>query len=276
MEEGSVSTVQSSWRSAACDPILWNTLDLSTVESNFIKIPQEPYVYVHARSHKTLTRLLKISLSLSTGCITNLIFHYNLYFNDEQLNYTAQRSPRVRRLVMPAWNRIKIAAICRAIRRWPELVSMTMPSITEPSYVMEEISLSCQNFSQLKIMGPFGMIFASSLTTYLPGLKVLSLQFSLVYKDALVHILDDLPQLEVLNISHCVLLEINPPPFPRRIIKHTHPVILSKASRLREFYYCTNEFCIMCQRARNDEGLMRWYKYEEGLWKSDAVKCLAL
>jgi hypothetical protein len=43
------------------------------------------------RSDKTLTRLLKISLSLSRGNLTSLIFHFNLHVNDEQLTYTAER-----------------------------------------------------------------------------------------------------------------------------------------------------------------------------------------
>ncbi|KAJ8529093.1 hypothetical protein K7X08_035928 [Anisodus acutangulus] len=28
----------------------------------------------------------------------------------------------------------------------------------------------------------------------------------------------------------------------------------------------------MCQRTRNDEGLMRWYNYEEDIWKVDEVR----
>ena len=86
-----IAHVCSSWRMACCDPLLWKTLDLSMMRSNFIKIPLEPYVYVGARSDKTLTHLLKISLSLSQGNIMTLIFHFNLYVSDDQLTYTAER-----------------------------------------------------------------------------------------------------------------------------------------------------------------------------------------
>lgn len=86
-----IAHVCSAWRLACCDPLLWKTLDLSMLKSNFIKIPLEPYVYVDGRSDKTLTRLLKISLNLSQGNITSLIFHFNLYVSDEQLTYTAER-----------------------------------------------------------------------------------------------------------------------------------------------------------------------------------------
>ena len=86
-----IAHVCSTWRLAACDPLLWKTLDLSMLKSNFIKIPLEPYVYVDGRSDKRLTKLLKIALNLSRENILTLIFHYNLYVSDDQLTYTAER-----------------------------------------------------------------------------------------------------------------------------------------------------------------------------------------
>ena len=60
-------------------------------------------------------------------------------------------------------------------------------------------------------MGPFHINIASSLATFLPKLKVLSLRCSMLYKDALILNLDRLQHLEVLNMSHCFLVE-GPPP----------------------------------------------------------------
>ncbi|KAF3959708.1 hypothetical protein CMV_015505 [Castanea mollissima] len=271
-----IAHVCSAWRMACCDPLLWKTLDLSMMKSNFIKIPLEPYVYVDGRSDKILTRLLKISMSLSRGNITTLIFHFNLFVSDEQLTYTAERCPQLRRLVLPAWNRIKKTGICKAIRAWKDLESLTMPGIANPPYLMEEISKNCKNFRELKIMGPCDKFFASTLATFLPTLKVLSLRCSMLYKEALIIILDSLPHLEVLNISHCLLIEVLPPPGPKKVVSEIDQSIIEKASRLREFLTCMNDSCTMCQRTKIDEGLMRWYRYEEGLWKADEVKSLAL
>lgn len=271
-----IAHVCSAWRFACSDPLLWKTLDLSMLKSNFIKIPLEPYVYVDGRSDKTLTRLLKISLSLSRGNITTLIFHFNLYVSDDQLTYTAVRCPKLKRLVLPAWNRIKKTGICKAIRVWKDLESLTMPSIANPPYFMEEISRNCKNFSELKIMGPCDILCASTLVRCLPKLKVLSLRCSLLNKDALLIILDGLKHLEVLNISHCLLIEVPPHPAPKRVVRELDPCILERASRLRLFRTCMEDSCLMCERTRNDEGLMRWYKYEEDLWKVDEVCSLAL
>ncbi|KAL2454303.1 F-box/LRR-repeat protein [Abeliophyllum distichum] len=270
-----IGQVCSTWRSAACDPLIWKTLDLSMLKSNFIKTPSEPYVYVDGPSDKTLTRILKIALSLSHGSITTLIFHYNLYVSDDQLTYTAERCPRLKRLVMPAWNRIKKTGICKAICMWEDLESLTMPSISNPPYLIEEIAKNCKKFTELKIMGPCHIYFASTLAAFLPNLKILSIRCSMIFKDALNIILDDLKELEVLNISHCVLIE-QPPPSPRRVLKELDESILEKAKRLRRFIMCMSDSCIMCQRTRNDEGLIRWYKYEADFWKVDEVKSLAI
>ncbi|CBI31784.3 unnamed protein product, partial [Vitis vinifera] len=269
------------WRMAACDPFLWKTLDLTKLESHFIKIPLEPYVYVSDQSDKSLTRLLKISLNLSQGNIRSLIFHFNLYLNDDQLTYIAERCPRLRRLVLPAWNRIKKSGICKAIRMWKDLESLTMPSIENPPYLMEEISKNCNNFRELKIMGPCHVFFANTLVAFLPRLKILSLRCSVLLKEALLSILEGLKHLEVLNISHCLLIDsqrMNAQPLPpmKRVMKELDESILKAASRLREFLTCMNDSCTMCERTINDEGLMRWYKYEEGLWKTDEATSLAL
>lgn len=151
-----------------------------------------------------------------------------------------------------------------------------MPTIANPPYLMEEISKNCKNFSKLKIMGPCNIFFASTLATYLPKLKVLSLRCSIVDKEALIFILDTLQHLEVLNISHCLLIEVLPPPASRRVVGEIDQSIRERASRLREFLTCTKDSCIMCKRTKNDDGQIRWYRYEEGLWKADEVSSLAL
>ncbi|KAI3704880.1 hypothetical protein L1987_75109 [Smallanthus sonchifolius] len=266
----------STWRHAACDPMLWQTLDLSMMSSNFIKIPLEPYVYVNARSDKQLTKLLKISLNLSRGSIKTLIFNFNLYVCDAQLTYTAERCPNLKRLVLPAWNRIKKTGICKAISMWKDLESLTMPSIVNPPYFMEEVSKHCKKFSELKIMGPCDILFVQTLIRCVPNLKVLSLRCSTVYLDALLLILDGLKNLEVLNISHCLIVDAQPPPATRKLVEKLDDSVLEKGSRLKEFFTCMDDSCTMCEITRRDEGLIRWYRYEEGLWKQDEVKSLAV
>lgn len=247
------------------------------MRSHFIKIPLEPYVYVERRSDETLTRVLKLSMNLSWGSTKTLIFHFNLFVSDEQLTYTAERCPGLRRLVLPAWNRIKKTGICKAIRIWKDLESLTMPSIANPPYLMAEIAKNCKNFTELKIMGPFESLFANTLISLLPSLRVLSLRCSAINRDALIAILDGLPNLELLNISHSYIVDPARGPQQRRVIRELDQTILEKAARLKKFLTCMEiETCVMCQRTEKDEGILRWYKYEEGQWKADEASTLHL
>ncbi|URE04108.1 F-box LRR-repeat protein [Musa troglodytarum] len=250
-----VSRVCRSWRLACSDPFIWNTLDLGLLQSNFIQTRASPYIWVDERSDKRLTRILRVAMALSRGNIT---------------------SPHLKRLVMPAWNRITKVGICQAIRRWENLESLTMPSIAHPPYIMEEISRSCKNFSQLKVMGTFDMHFASAIATNLQKLKVLSLRCSMITKEALLYILNRMDNLEVLNISHCLLLEALATSGRKQVRSELDPSILQKAARIREFFHCQSSSCTTCKRMIEDEGLMRWYRYEDWFWRRDEVSTLDL
>lgn len=276
IELAPVSLVCHAWRSACSDPLLWNTLDLGLLKSNFIQTRASPYIWVDDRSDRKLMKALRIAMSLSRGTVTCLVFHFNLYMKDEHLSYIAERCPHLKRLVMPAWNRITKSGICHAVRIWEELESLTMPSIAHPSYIMEEISRSCKNFSQLKVMGTFDVSFASAIATNLPNLRVLSIRCSILTREALLFILDCMDHLEVLNMSHCLLLESLSSTGKKKVFRELDGNIRDKTARLREFFHCQSSSCITCDRMNRDEGLMRWYKYEDWFWREDEVCSLAL
>ncbi|WOL10129.1 hypothetical protein Cni_G18883 [Canna indica] len=276
IELSPVSGVCRSWRLACSDSFIWNTLDLGLLQSNFIPTRASPYIWVDERSDRRLTKILRMAMALSFGNVTTMIFHFNLYMKDDHLNYIAERCPHLKRLVMPAWNRITKVGICHAIQRWENLESLTMPSIAHPPYIMEEISRSCKNFSQLKVMGTFDVHFASAIAMNLPKLKVLSLRCSIITKEALLFILDHMNNLEVLNVSHCLLLEALTTSGRKQVRSGIDQTILHKASRMREFLHCQSSLCIACKRMVDDEGLMRWYKYEDWFWRRDEVNSLDL
>ncbi|KAK4737113.1 hypothetical protein R3W88_000810 [Solanum pinnatisectum] len=119
-------------------------------------------------------------------------------------------------------------------------------------------------------MTPCDILFASSLVSFLPNLKVLSVRRTELSKPALFILLEWLNKLKVLNISHCIITEDLPPPAPMKILTELDEFTLKKACRLDKFLTCISDSCIMCQRTRNDEGFMRWYKYAD-LWKVDEI-----
>jgi len=275
VELSPVSQVCRLWRSACSDPLIWGTLDFGLLKSNFIQTRVSPYIWVDDRSDKRLARILRVAMAISCGNVNCMIFHYNLYMKDEHLHFISERSPHLKRLVMPAWNRITRVGICQAIQRWQELESLTMPTIGHPPYIMEEIGRSCKNFTELKVMGSFDHQFAFAILQFLPKLKVLSLRCSKVTMDALQSLLHSMEYLEVLNISHSLLLVIASNG-RKQVVHELDGQILERASRLREFHYCQSRTCIACQRMVVDEGIMRWYRYEDWFWRRDEVRSLDL
>ncbi|XP_066386873.1 F-box/LRR-repeat protein At3g48880-like isoform X2 [Miscanthus floridulus] len=275
VELSPVSQVCRLWRSACSDPLIWGTLDFGLLKSNFIQTRASPYIWVDDRSDKRLARILRVAMAISCGNVNCMIFHYNLFMKDEHLHFISERSPHLKRLVMPAWNRITKVAICQAIQRWQDLESLTMPTIGHPPYIMEEIARSCKNFTELKIMGLFDQQFASAILQFLPKLKVLSLRCSKVSMDALQCLVNSMEYLEVLNISHCLLLVVAVNG-RKQVVHELDSQILERASRLREFHYCQSRLCVTCQRMVVDEGIMRWYRYEDWFWRQDEVRSLDL
>ena len=140
---------------------------------------------------------------------------------------------------------------------------------------MQVISTYCKNFSELKIMCPFDLDFASALIKYVPKLKVFSLRCTMVYKEALIRILDNLKHLEVLNICHCLVIHIKDTTGSITVYRELDQTIIEKGSRLREFLTCQTKPCAMCQRTFEEDGILRWYEYEQGRWREDEVKSLA-
>ncbi|KAK6802957.1 hypothetical protein RDI58_000741 [Solanum bulbocastanum] len=95
-----------------------------------------------------------------------------------------RRCPRLKRLVMPSWEKIDKQTICSAFHEWKDLESLTMPSLQKPTYVIEKIGRSCKKISELKIMTPYDILFAYALVSFLTNLNVLSVRCTELSKPA--------------------------------------------------------------------------------------------
>ncbi|KAJ0106250.1 hypothetical protein Patl1_18743 [Pistacia atlantica] len=272
-----VSRVCKSWRFACRDPLLWATLNLNRLKANSTDIlPSETCALLDNQSSWwRVMCILKNAFNLGCNNVTRLIFHYSMYINDEHLVYAAIRFPRVKHLVLPPCNQITVDGFHAAIQRWQELVSLIVPYICSPSKIMQMISANCKNFSILKVMLPFDLEFATTLFIYLPGLKVLSLRSVMVDKNALTIILKLMDGLEKLNLSHCRLIEVPRTPGPVTLFREMDNSIIAKASHLKEFCYCQELSCSICLFEHTDENFLKWYAYDEGLWREDEITSLA-
>lgn len=269
-----ISRVCNYWRLVCRDPILWGTLDFSLLKSNYITIPWQLYSRDDEPS-KRLMEILKIAFDLSRGHVTCLIFHFDMYIKDEHLIYTAERCPNLKRLILSAWSQITVDGYSKAFKMWEGLESMTIPGIIgHPSDIMEAIGKHCKNFSELKIMCPLDLDFAIAITTFLPKLRVLSLRCSILTKVALVHIINSLENLEVLNLSHCFIEYVHSLEVVS-VLEGLDTSVIEKASRIRKFIYCQDRSCAMCQNRTDNEESLTWPVYDKEFLRMDEVSSLA-
>lgn len=127
---------------------------------------------------------------------------------------------------------MKRTGICRVIHIWEDLESPTVPGIENSAYVLE-----LQKFYRVQ--------------DYDPLLR--SISYIVLSKPALIIILVGFKELEVLNISHCLIIE-DPPPAPMKVLTKLDELILEKAFRLHKFLTCMSDSCIISQRLEMMKG----------------------
>ncbi|XP_057419752.1 F-box/LRR-repeat protein At3g48880-like [Lotus japonicus] len=202
---GIVSLVCKSWKSASSDRALWHKVDLSRLSSRFFDIPSDIIFWTASDKRSTSTKMaqfLKHALSLSGENISCLIFNFYIPLTDIQLITAAQRTPNLKRLVLPYKGSLTKRAIHTAMASWRGLESMTITSMINCRYLFSAISKWCKNIVELKFTDDFNQNHADALIKYTPNLKVLSLRTTMVEKKALEDALDGLKHLKVANMCH--------------------------------------------------------------------------
>jgi len=174
------------------------------------------------------------------------------------------------RLVLPLPESKTLSGFCIAVKRWPALKSLTAAGVTQPKRLLKAITENCPDFSDLKHMGLVDDKFANTVITCLPKLKILSLRGSLIYREALYLILENLENLEVFNISHCLITASPMAPWP--FYGQLDDRLLERGTRLKRFIVCAQRSCTKCSyAARHYRKMVRWFDYDEGFWKQDEV-----
>ncbi|XP_050229534.1 F-box/LRR-repeat protein At3g48880-like [Mercurialis annua] len=263
-----ISRVCPLWRAACSHPSFWRTLDLARLNCSS-DYPQGLDASLDNRASLRLMQLLNSALILSGNNVTRLIFHFQMCIKDSHLTFAAERCPRLKQLVLPAWNQISENGFCAAIQKLTELESLTLPCNYFPENILQTIGVYCTKLTELKVMSPFDHDFANTLFIYLPKLKVLSLRCTMVHKDALRLAFMLFDDLKVLNISHSLLVDLFPYEIPTMFRLEDDASMAEQASRLTTFLSCQSTACVMCQRVYNDAGRPNWQEYQEGLWRED-------
>ncbi|PRQ17771.1 putative F-box domain, leucine-rich repeat domain, L domain-containing protein [Rosa chinensis] len=106
---------------------------------------------------------------------------------------------------------LKVAGFEAALKNWPQLESLTIPCdfLVE---IMEVIGKHCNKSAEMKLMCDFYEEYAEAVAAYIPNLKVLSLRCAEVSRGAVLHILNQMNHLQVLNLSHSYIVDHAPTP----------------------------------------------------------------
>ncbi|PON62818.1 LRR domain containing protein [Parasponia andersonii] len=238
-----VSRVCSLWRAASCDAVLWRKIDLSMVRPDSVDIPARPDDLFEDESSNKLMLILKNALNL--------------------------RPP------ISIWNSISIEALEKAVMCWKDLESLTVPCVYAPCSMMRATGAFFKNFCELKIMCPFDIDFAHSIVSQSP-LKVLSLRCAVVFKEALLYLLENLKHLEVLNLTHCLLVSDTQEAGFLEVYREIDEEISENVSHLKQLLTCKKISCSMCKIAVDQEDFLRWYDYDEGNWRVDEIPSLTV
>ncbi|KAJ1379793.1 Leucine-rich repeat domain superfamily, partial [Sesbania bispinosa] len=128
----SISQVCKSWNKASRDPTLWRKLDLTGLSSSSFKIPMVPKAWKDMQSSIKITQFMKYVLSLSNGNTSCLIFNYYIYLTDVHLISAAERTPNLKRLVLPCSGHLSKLGLHTAMSSWGGLESITITSVIHP------------------------------------------------------------------------------------------------------------------------------------------------
>ncbi|XP_045822252.1 F-box/LRR-repeat protein At3g48880-like [Trifolium pratense] len=265
------SMVCKSWNLASRSPKLWKKLDLSILSLKGMNEPLRPFAWMDQYSSQKITQFLKYTSSLSGGTISCIIFNYNVYLRDMHLISIAERTPNLKRLVLPISGNISKIGIETALRSWRGLKSITITSMVHYINLFDAIEKYCTNIVCLKFTYCFEQDHAKSLVKYTPNLKVLSIRSMRVNMRGLCYVLNNLEHLKVVNLRHSIILD----KFDDELRIYSIFDVLSRVNISCKIIVCQRRSCLRCknENMRNSRRLSNGSLEE--IWREDEIICLA-
>ncbi|XP_004498433.1 F-box/LRR-repeat protein At3g48880-like [Cicer arietinum] len=266
-----VSMVSKSWNHISRDPLLWAKLDLSRVSSNAFNIPSVPEAWSDTNSSNKLTTLLKYALSLSNYNTTCIVFNYFIYLTDLHLVFVAERTPNLKRLVLPFSGKLSSVGVKTAMKSWKNLQSITITNIVKSRTIFSAIHKYSQNIIELKFACNFEICQGEFLVKYTPNLRALSLRNVMVNLRALLKVLNSLEKLEEVNICHSLIWDRVNGKVESYIIHDVRDRL--NLSCLQKLIFCQRNRCLKC---KNEINISRSqpYVHFENLWRQDEIRSL--
>lgn len=159
------------------------------------------------------------------------------------------------------------------MEQWGELESMTITSNYTAHHFIQAIGKYCPNFSELKLTCHLTLRIATTLVKHVPKLKVLSLQSIRMNKNALVYLVKNLNELEVLNLTHGFVVSGNRPGNVETYPQPTLPKMLENMTRKPTLMHCKG-FCVTCHEVFVCNMLNKWRNAKLHIWRNDEIPSL--
>ncbi|OMO68967.1 hypothetical protein CCACVL1_19736 [Corchorus capsularis] len=212
----SVSLVCRQWRSACWEIMFWKdheTLELGTLK-RLVGCEIENLNY----SRKLLEALTCMMNwvpkmdSQSQRCVKSIIFSSCMYVRHVHLSFVARRSPKLRRLILPDTDDIKVRNISKAIKLWGQLEEVRLGPICRYNmgHLFRTIGTNCNKFKKLGIFGAFSMKKfvlnehgASMIAKYLHQLIEFSIDRTCITKSGVKTLLSRCKNLQEFSLKRC-------------------------------------------------------------------------
>ncbi|OMO54170.1 hypothetical protein COLO4_36569 [Corchorus olitorius] len=211
----SVSLVCREWRSACWEIMFWKdheTLELSTLK-RLVGCEIENLNY-----SRKLLEALKCMMNwvpkMDSGrrCVKTIIFSSCMYVRYVHLSFVARRSPKLRRLILPDTDDIRVRKISKAIELWGELEEVRIGPICRynTGHLFRTIGTNCNKFKKLGIFGAFCMKKfvldehgASMIANNLHQLIEFSIDRTFITKSGVKTLLSTCKNLQEFSLKRC-------------------------------------------------------------------------
>ncbi|XP_058073082.1 F-box/LRR-repeat protein At3g48880-like [Magnolia sinica] len=127
------------------------------------------------------------------------------------LVYRPDLCPSLKILSLPYKRLLEVdKQIAQFMPKWKDLEHLNM-YVNPRSFnqIIKQIGFHCKNFVGLKTKGPISRQEASAIATWLPKIKYLILNYSYLFKESLMMILEGCRELEELDVTDCRGLDVD-------------------------------------------------------------------
>ena len=163
-------------------------------------------------------------------------------------------------------------AFQEAVKYWKCLESLTLPYVFRYEEILSSIGANCKNLSEMKSSCSVDLGLVEAIIANVPRLKVLSLRHTAAFKQALLHLLKSLKNLEVLNLMHVLVADLTQAGMELQGIDDE---ITKCALHLKKFLTCPERLCPKCNVVE-DDNILRCFDLDEDDWRRDEIPSLTI